>query len=379
MSAESDLPRDADTRVFDKAALESGVVVFAGALDVVPTGSGLSPRRLPEWTKPEIPDLLMEHAVASPSGVRLAFRSSARALELEVAVPDRDVRNGAALPPALFDLTVDGGAGATSCALQAGETTVRFAGLPAGPKELELWLPQDRKVEVRRLRADAELEPPRREERPRWIHHGSSISQCRRAFSPTQTWPALAARRGGYDLLNLGFGGSCHLDPFVARTIAREPADFISLKIGINIVGQDTLKLRTFAPALHGFLATIRDGHPDTPVLVVSPVVCPALEDRAGPLERDREGRIAMPATPGPAETDLTLRRLRAEVERVVGLRAQHDPQLRYLDGLELFGPGDAGDLPDGLHPNGAGYLRIGDRFASLVFERPARPRGASP
>ena len=30
----------------------------------------------------------------------------------------------------------------------------------------------------------------------------------------------------------------------------------------------------------------------------------------------------------------------------------------------------DAGDLPDDLHPNPAGYARIGERFASLVFAK---------
>jgi lysophospholipase L1-like esterase len=47
----------------------------------------------------------------------------------------------------------------------------------------------------------------------------------------------------------------------------------------------------------------------------------------------------------------------------VVLQRAPADRNLRYLSGLELFGPGDAADLPDGLHPNAAGYLRIGERF----------------
>jgi lysophospholipase L1-like esterase len=35
---------------------------------------------------------------------------------------------------------------------------------------------------------------------------------------------------------------------------------------------------------------------------------------------------------------------------------------------LALFGPDDVGDLPDGLHPNPAGYQRIGDRFFDLAF-----------
>lgn len=34
------------------------------------------------------------------------------------------------------------------------------------------------------------------------------------------------------------------------------------------------MRERTFRPAVHAFLDTIREGHPDTPVLVISAVAC---------------------------------------------------------------------------------------------------------
>ena len=40
------------------------------------------------------------------------------------------------------------------------------------------------------------------------------------------------------------------------------PADLISVKLGINLVNTDLMRLRAFGPAVHGFLDTIRDGHP---------------------------------------------------------------------------------------------------------------------
>jgi hypothetical protein len=132
------------------------------------------------------------------------------------------------------------------------------------------------------------------------------------------------ARTAGLHVTNLGLGGSCHLDQFVARHIRDGPADVISLKLGINVSNQASLIERTFVPTFHGFVDTIRDGHPDTPIVVASPIICPSAEDRPGPCEN--------------------------------------------VDGLELFGPDDVGDLPDDLHPNGDGYERIGERFAALVF-----------
>ena len=83
-------------------------------------------------------------------------------------------------------------------------------------------------------------------------------------------------------MVNLGFAGNAMLDPYVARTMRDLPADLISVKTGVNIVGRGTFKPRTFGPAVHGFLDTIRDGHPDVPLLVISPIILPKAEDVAG-------------------------------------------------------------------------------------------------
>jgi len=56
------------------------------------------------------------------------------------------------------------------------------------------------------------------------------------------------------------------------------------------------------------------------------------------------------------------------------------DGNLHYLDGLRLYGPDDADDLPlpDRLHPDGATHRRIGERFAHLAFaaKGPLAPAG---
>ena len=65
----------------------------------------------------------------------------------------------------------------------------------------------------------------------------------------------------------------------------------------------------------------------------------------------------------------LTLTRVREIMADVVDIRQRAgDRQLHYLDGLQLFGAADAADLPDDLHPNPAGYARMGRRFADSVF-----------
>ena len=44
------------------------------------------------------------------------------------------------------------------------------------------------------------------------------------------------------------------------------------------------------------------------------------------------------------------------------------DANIGYLSGLDLFGAADAADLPDDLHPNTAGYRRMGERFLARVL-----------
>ncbi len=214
-----------------------------------------------------------------------------------------------------------------------------------------------------------------------WLHHGSSISHGSNAASPTTTWPALAAAAGGVDLVNLGLGGSALVDPFTARVMRDTPADLISVKLGINVVNHDAMRLRAFGPAVHGFLDTIRDGHPDTPLLVVSPIYCAIHEDTPGPSAPTfTADGIGFTAGGDPADVaggGLTLNVIRAELARIVLARSADDPNLHYLDGRELYGAADFATLPlpDGIHPDAATHQLMGERFGSLAFG-PGKPLG---
>src|SRR5699024_5072228 len=139
---------------------------------------------------------------------------------------------------------------------------------------------------------------------------------------------------------NLGLGGNALLDPFIARTLRDTQADLISIKIGINLVNRDVMRLRAFTSAVHGFLDTLRDGHASTPLLVVSPIWCPIHEDTPGPSAPDStafdRGELRFQATGDPAERaagKLTLGTIREELARIVQQRRENDSNLHYLDG----------------------------------------------
>lgn len=66
----------------------------------------------------------------------------------------------------------------------------------------------------------------------------------------------------------------------------------------------------------------------------------------------------------------MTLKVIRNELRRIVQHRTATDANLRFLDGLELYGEHDFAELPllDRLHPDGAAHRRMGERFAATVF-----------
>jgi hypothetical protein len=372
--------------------LDGGPAEIRGAVRVERTArGGLLPRRLGAAQWSQIPDDFMLASVSQSAGVRLAFRTAATTLELDVLATKMIESETAPMPDALYELVIDGelvqaqpsSAGNRfvftfehpDAYVVPGEAdTLRFDGLAAGVKDVELWLPYSDEVELLALRADAPVEPPAPVTTLRWLHHGSSISHGYVATRTSRTWPVAAARASGVELTSVAFSGNAMLDQLTARTMRDAPADVISVKAGINIVNGDMMRLRVFRTAVHGFIDTIRDGHPDALLLLISPVFCGPVEHSAGPTVQD-------PSRPDPwtisagtpdevAEGKLSLSVIRAELERIVGERSLTDPNLRYLDGLELYGAADNARLPmpDNLHPADDVQQLMGERFARLAF-----------
>ncbi|MFG1922521.1 SGNH/GDSL hydrolase family protein [Cryptosporangium sp. NPDC048952] len=358
-----------------------------GALELERTERGLLPHRLPAWARAQAQDPQLDTVEAQPSGVRLVFRTRATSIELDAVRTRREFPGVPDRPAGVYDLLVDGeltaqgsvdGGDTVTVDMAAGTVTrqvgdpgtLSFTGLPDRDKHVEIWLPHYENTELVALRADAPVTAVDRGAR-RWWHHGSSISQGSNAASPSTTWVALAAAAAGVDVTNLGFGGSALLDPFIGRILRDSDADVISVEIGINLVNADLMRRRAFGPAVHGLLDTIRDGHPTTPIVLISPLYCPIHEETPGPgafdVEALREGRVAFVATGEPGPDKLTLTLIRSELERIAAARA--DSGLRLVNGLDLYGEDDFAErpLPDGLHPDAATHRSIGERFAEVL------------
>jgi lysophospholipase L1-like esterase len=156
----------------------------------------------------------------------------------------------------------------------------------------------------------------------------------------------VAGRTHGFDVVNLGYAGAARGEIVSAQQIAALAADVISVSHGTNCWTRIPFSVEQFRATTDAFIAIVRAGHPDTPIVVTSPVVRPDAEDTPNAL-------------------GATLADLRAAMEDVARARiAAGDGALVLVEGGGLLEPGH---LPDGIHPGDEGHALLAAAFGDAV------------
>lgn len=253
----------------------------------------------------------------------------------------------------VVDLRVDGRL-ADRRPLRTGDHELEWE-LPRGVHEVRVWLPQHGHSLVgplTTLGGDRAEPLPRR---TRWAVYGSSITQCKQADGPSETWPAIVATTLGWDLVCLGFAGQCHLDPIVERAFEQLELDRITMCLGINSYGASTFSERSYAAQAAGFLDRVRDIHAEVPITVMTPISSP-----------DREQAVNA--------VGITLERMRSVITDVARTLGDEGAPVDLVDGTTVLGIADAHLLADGLHPDAEGYRLMGERLAERLRDVGAEP-----
>jgi lysophospholipase L1-like esterase len=180
---------------------------------------------------------------------------------------------------------------------------------------------------------------------PRWLCYGDSIAEGWAASNPGRAWPAVAGRRYGLDVVNLGYAGAARGEMVSAEEIAVLPAAVISLSYGTNCWTRIQHSAEQVGAGLDAFVDLVRTGHPDTPIVVASPVIRPDAEAQQNGL-------------------GATLADLRSVIEARIERRCQGDPRLHLVRGGELL---TAGQLADGVHPGDEGHRVLAEAIGSAV------------
>jgi lysophospholipase L1-like esterase len=276
-------------------------------------------------------------------GVRLEFVGEAEAVEIAYRTETDDFGfrgRGAGAGFALFR----GERLVAEAPARLGEGSVRLAA-GRGPERAIVHLPEGMRPTLLGLRArGGEIAPAPRE--PRWLCYGDSIVEGWKASAPAWAWPARAGRAHGFDVVNLGYAGAARGELASAEEIAAQGADLITIAHGTNCWTRTPHGEALFAEGLRAFLAIVREGHPSTPIVALSPI-----------LRVDAEAK--------PNRLGATLADLRRAFERVVCERiASGDQRLVLVPGRDLV---PAAELPDGIHPDDAGHARLARRLGPLL------------
>jgi lysophospholipase L1-like esterase len=226
---------------------------------------------------------------------------------------------------------------------ELGEHTVRLAVPGSGPGVIHL--PERMGPTVVTIDGvDGSIDPA--PTGPRWLCYGDSIAEGWCVTSPEQAWPAVAARAHGLDVVNLGYAGSSRGEIPSAEELAELDADVISIAHGTNCWTRTPHSTELFAVNLGVFLDIVRQGHPDTPIVAISPITRPDAETT--------ENRLGM-----------TLTDLRGAFETVVRDRiAGGDTSLSLVEGLPIVAPAQ---LTDDIHPGDEGHAAMAAAIGPVV------------
>ncbi len=283
-------------------------------------------------------------SAALPVGVRLEFAGEPEAIEIaySTATAELGYRGaGAGTTFALFR----GNELLDEAKAELGDGTLRLR-VGRGGGVVTVYLPEGMRPLVRELHAHGGAIAPA-PRGPRWLCYGDSIVEGWLASAPAYAWPALAARRCGLDLVNLGYAGAARGEIASAEEIAALPADVISICHGTNCWTRTPHSVGLFREGLRAFLDVVREGHATTPIVALSPL-----------LRADAEAK--------PNRLGATLADLRAAFEEVVQERQRAgDARLALVPGLPLV-PQER--FPDGIHPDDAGHALLAEALGPRLL-----------
>jgi lysophospholipase L1-like esterase len=277
-----------------------------------------------------------------PVGVRLELVGDAEAVDIAYVTATDDLGyrgDGAGRTFALWR----GGTLVDEEKAEHGQGRVRLAlGGRPGDERAVVYLPEGMRPTLKSLSGVGGRVEPAPADQRRWIAYGDSVAEGWVASGPAWAWPAIAGRTLGLDVVNMGYAGAARGEVASAEQIAALDADVISITHGTNCWTRTPHSVDMMRAAVAAFLDIVREGHPDTPIVVASPVLRPDAETT-------------------PNRFGATLVDLRRAMEEAAGQR-----DVVLVPGAELIG---ADRLPDGIHPDDEGHRILADVIGKQVAQ----------
>jgi GDSL-like Lipase/Acylhydrolase family len=286
------------------------------------------------------------HAASVPVGVRLEMVGDAQAVDVAYRTTNGNLGyrgDGAGVTFSVWR----GGRQVDEAEAELGDGLIRLQlGTMVPERPATVYLPEGMLPVVRSLTAvHGQIAPAPTE--PRWLAYGDSSTQGWVASGPARAWAAIAARKAGLDLVNMGYAQSGRADIASAEQLSALEAEIITISYGASCWSRVPHSPAMIEVGLDAFLDVVRQGHPETPIIVMSPVVWP---------EGDHS----------PNRLGATLRDIRGSIESVTRWRMREgDVNLALLPGLDVM---DEWYLTDGIYPGDEGHKRIAAAVGKYLF-----------
>lgn len=172
------------------------------------------------------------------------------------------------------------------------------------------------------------------------VFYGTSITQGGCASRAGMSYQAILGRLLNLNHVNLGFSGNGKGEAALARAVAEINAAAFVLDFAQNNSDVDSL-----AQVYDPFIGILRERHPDTPIVAITPIYS------AGEVTGSQRNE-----------------QMRALIRKVVSRRiAAGDLHLQLVEGTDLLGPSRGDGLVDGTHPNDLGFQWMADGLAQRL------------
>ena len=304
--------------------------------------------RLATRSKESFPQPVWNLAL-DPAGGRIRFRTDSSSVAVRLEWPH---------PPGMRNMHFFGQSGVD---LYAGNTYwgtavpdkeaapgktyehVYFKGQPRAMREITIYLSLYSPVKVLQigLEKDATVEfpAPFALNKP-VVFYGTSITQGGCASRAGMSYQAILGRLLNLNHVNLGFSGNGKGEAALARAVAEIDAAAYILDFAQNNKDVDSL-----AQVYDPFLGILRERHPDTPIVAITPIYA------AGEVTGSRRNE-----------------EMRSLIRKVVSRRiAAGDAHLQLVEGTDLLGPSRVDGLVDGTHPNDLGFQWMAEGLAERL------------
>jgi hypothetical protein len=220
-----------------------------------------------------------------------------------------------------------------------------FKDVPRKMREFRLYLPlyqSLQKLEVGVDRGVHFLSPSPTTLQQPVVFYGTSITQGGCASTPANDFVSIIGRKLNLEMVNLGFSGNGDYAPALARYISE-------INAALYVLDYANITAGPLSQRLPVFVEILRQSHPATPILLVTPTCYSGYDWFSG--------------------TRAHLDDIRDVMLAYYVRRRPKDRHIHFVDGYGLIPFGSDSAQVDGCHPSDHGFRLIADRLAPQIAQ----------